>query len=271
MKVALLGALLACAVWTMAQAAPYGSETPPPRPPGRESIDVGREAQTRQAFIEINRGFTLYQHGDLVGAAAMFRAAIARDPAEPQGSTAYYDLGLVLARSGRYDEAAQAFDAALERDPGILPAWLGLVYTDIQRHKYVEAQRDARALRASAPSSALARYAEGYAALLGGQYDLAASAFAALLPGNDNVASVRYDLGLALLRAGRLDDARVEAEHAVRLAPSFAKGYFLLGSIWLRAGDRARAAAAYEHARALSDDPAMHLLCDRLLAQLHTR
>lgn len=271
MKSLLGGLVIAALAWGTAQAAPYGTETPPPELQRHDAIDTSRQAQMRLAFTEINEGFALYQRGELTGAERKFRAAIARNPDEPQGSTAQYDLGLVLARTGRYDEAARAFDTALGRDPGILPAWLGLVYVDLRRGKYEEAQRDARAMRASAPSSALARYQEGYAALLNRDYDLAASAFAALLPGNASVASLRYNLGLALLRAGRIDDARVEAQHAVALAPTFAKGYFLLGSIALRAGDRNGAEKAYAHARALTSDPSMRLLCDDVLHQLRAR
>ncbi|TAM75536.1 tetratricopeptide repeat protein [bacterium] len=263
--------LVFAALATVPARAQYGRETPPPTSQRGDGLDLGRQAQTRRAFEEINQGFALYQRNDLAGAEAKFRSAVARDPDEPQGSTAYYDVGLVLARTARYDEAARAFDSALGRDPGILPAWLGLVYVDLQRGKLVEAQRDARAMRASAPASALARYEEGYAALRAGEYDLAASAFAALLPGNGNVASVRYNLGLALLRAGRLDDARVEAQHAIALAPSYAKGYFLLGSIALRAGNRSSAAQAYAKARTLTSDPSMRLLCDDVLGQLGAR
>ncbi|MDE2573092.1 MAG: tetratricopeptide repeat protein [bacterium] len=272
MKSALPALLLLVWLPAAAGAAPYGTETPPPpSTQGRENVDIGRQAQTRRAFVEINEGFALYQRSDMAGAEAKFRAAIARDPDEPQGSTAYYDLGLVLARTGRYDDAGRAFDTALTRDPGIVPAWLGLVYVDLQRRRYADAQRDARAMRASAPSSALARFQEGYAALLDGQYELASNAFASLLPGNANVASLRYNLGLALLHAGRLDDARVEAQHAVALAPAFAKGYFLLGSIALRAGDRTAAARAYAKARQVANDPSMRLLCDDVLRQLRAR
>ncbi|TAM58877.1 tetratricopeptide repeat protein [bacterium] len=271
MRMAVPALILAALLAAPAGAQTYGTETPPPGPGGHQPLDLGHQAQTRRAFEEINQGFALYARRDLAGAEAKFRSAIARDPDEPQGSTAYYDLGLVLARTARYDEAAHAFDTALTRDPGILPAWLGLIFVDLQRGQYLEAQRDARALRASAPDSALARYQEGFAALRGGAYDVAVNAFAALLPGNGNVASVRYNLGLALLRVGRLDEARVEARHALTLAPGFAKGYFLLGSIALRAGDRGEAARAYAAARKLTTDPAMRLLCDDVLARLGGR
>ena len=272
MRVALLAAVLAAwAGWGPAAAVTYGTETPPPQLQRRDGIDLGRQAQARQAFEEIYAGFALYERGDLAGAEAKFRAAIGRNPREPQGSTAFYDLGLVLARTGRYDAAARAFDDALARDPGVLPAWLGLVYVDLRRGDYVAAQRDARAMRASAPNSALARFQEGYAALLNGQYDVAVVAFAALLPGNAEVASVRYDLGLALLRAGRLDDALVQARHAVELAPRFAKGYFLLGSVSLRAGRRADALEAFAKARAFSGDPSFRLLCEDVMRQLRER
>ena len=69
-----------------------------------------------------------------------------------------------------------------------------------------------------------------------------------------------YDYALALLRAGRLDDARRRAETAVHADPSLAAAHELLGGIHTTRQEWPEAAREYQAALALKPDlPRLHL------------
>ena len=63
------------------------------------------------------------------------------------------------------------------------------------------------------------------------------------------------NLALALVGAGRAPEARVEAEHAVRLGPNLSQAHVSLGLACWRSGDPAVAISAFQ--RALALDPSL--------------
>ena len=52
-----------------------------------------------------------------------------------------FNLGVLLARSGRNDEARQAFEQALERDPTYARAWVNLGVLHARTGQMEEARR----------------------------------------------------------------------------------------------------------------------------------
>jgi Flp pilus assembly protein TadD len=68
--------------------------------------------------------------GDLRGAESHYRAALRLRPGH---ALAHTNLGSVLAITGRFDEAADEFNRALEIDPGLGPARLYLARAQQQR------------------------------------------------------------------------------------------------------------------------------------------
>lgn len=67
-------------------------------------------------------------------------------------------------------------------------------------------------------------------------------------------AAYLYDYALALARAGRFDDARSEAEMAVRADSTLTEAHELLGGLYERKKELPEAAAEYRAALALKPD-----------------
>jgi tetratricopeptide (TPR) repeat protein len=127
-------------------------------------------------------GSSLSAMGRLGEAESYFRRALAGldDP------LTHYNMGLLLALTGRVDEAIVEYQKALERDP---------LYSD-------------------ARSNLAAAFARR------GQLDRAAAELRRLLEHDPENASARTNLGLVLLQQGRRDEARVQLEEALRLDPA---------------------------------------------------
>jgi tetratricopeptide (TPR) repeat protein len=67
---------------------------------------------------------------------------------------------------------------------------------------------------------------------------------------------------LALVRVGRLTDAKIHFDVAVRLRPEHVELHYNIGDWWWRSGDPARAAEEFAHALKLNPDfkPALQRL-----------
>jgi predicted CXXCH cytochrome family protein len=77
----------------------------------------------------------------------------------------------------------------------------------------------------------------------------------------------RYDYALALVRANRFEDARIDAELAVRADPNLVEPHELLGGLYVRKNNLSEAAREYSAALALKPDLARaHLRLGTVLA-----
>ena len=74
----------------------------------------GVAAFASNAVLQNNLAVLLELSGDIAGAEAMLRAALAEDPALPQISK---NLADILNRNGRYEEAAEAYERAAKLNP----------------------------------------------------------------------------------------------------------------------------------------------------------
>jgi len=183
-----------------------------------------------------------------------FERIIALRPAEPQLSTAYYDVSIAYARSGRLDEASKALHAALTLDPQFLAAMANAIAVDIQRNDLAGARAIADRFIALAPDSARALYQRGLLALRQNDVRTAADDFGKLLQRNPSYAIAHYDLGLAEVKLARLEDARREFEAALALAPSYARAQFALAGVFLRQGQKPQARALFSQVARTADD-----------------
>jgi tetratricopeptide (TPR) repeat protein len=175
--------------------------------------------------------------GDAVAAGAEYVRALAILPAYPD---ALNNLGNLLARQGRLQEARARFEAAVALDPSHGPARLNLGKALIAEGRadlalpHLEqavrlrpddpAAREALAGPTSgqAPGDALAHYAE----------------LARLAPSPS-----RYNnLGSALAASGRLREAVQAYEEALLVEPDFAEAHANLALTFLHLGDREAAA-----------------------------
>jgi Flp pilus assembly protein TadD len=212
-----------------------------------------REIEERFAL-----GLGAEARGDWAAASQEFERVLALAPAEPQGSTARYDLAIAYANTARNDDAARQLRAAIGLDPGFLAAMANLVAVDLARGDLREAREVADRYVKVAPDSARALYSRGIVALRSGDAATARDDFGKLLRSNPSYAVAHYDLALAEERLGRYDAAERELRSALLLAPAYARARFALGVVLLREGDHG--AARDEFARATLDaagDPAL--------------
>ena len=252
----LLVALLIAVEATAGMAQTYATPTPAPRTtsvPQMRALAVRREIEERFTL-----GLQAQARGDWTNASLEFERIIALHPAEPQGSTAHYDLAIAYANLKRYDDAARELRAALALDPGFLAAMANLISIDIARGDLTEARRIANRYVALSPESARALYSRGIVALQGGDADTARQDFGKLLHANPSYAVAHYDLALAEERLGRYQEAERELRTALSLAPGYARARFALGVVLLREGDHTQARNEFAQATLVAaGDPAL--------------
>jgi tetratricopeptide (TPR) repeat protein len=265
----LLAAVVLCCLTAAAATAQYATPRPVPRStsvPELRALAVRREIEERFTI-----GLRALARTDFTGAAAEFERIVALDPAEPQGSTARYDLALAYANVGRNADAATQLRAAIALDPGFLAAMANLVSVDLALGNLNEARRIADRYVALAPGAARALYARGIVALRGGDAATAREDFGKLLHVNPSYALAHYDLALAEEQLGRYDAAQRELEVAVTLAPNYARARFALGVVLLRQGRRADARDTLQRAAADSGgDAALANLATALRDSIQT-
>jgi tetratricopeptide (TPR) repeat protein len=151
-------------------------------------------------------------------APTLYRATLALNP---DAWTAHYDLGLLLARSGRMEEAAGEFREALRCSPGDYPdAELNLGIVLMQTGD----------LPGSVPH------------------------FEAALRMDPHNADARYDFGMALAKSGRIAEAIAQFDEALRLRPSFPQALNNLGILLAQSGRLEEASQKLEEALRIEPD-----------------
>jgi Tfp pilus assembly protein PilF len=144
----------------------------------------------------------------------------------PAASTAVHadlDVGVMLARSGAYADAAAAFRRALAIDPRSLAAHFNLGTT--------------------------------FAAQ--GQLDAAAGAYRNALRIDPTAVHIHFSLGVVLKRQRRLDQAILSYERAVAFDPAFFAAFNNLGSALRERGRTGEAVAAFQHALRIDPNSAL--------------
>ena len=177
-------------------------------------------------------------------AAAIYRELVA---ALPENPGLHMDLGLALHMEGKYREAADQFQAAVRRDPGMEPAWLllGLTYRKLDEpQKAVEPLERAVKLR---PDDRRAQLELADADLSVGRATDAAEGFGALTKADPQNPKAWQGLGLSYAALGRQSFSELE-----KIAPGSAYRDALLGrSLFDQHQDRS---AFYWYRQALAQD-----------------
>jgi tetratricopeptide (TPR) repeat protein len=156
-----------------------------------------------RAELHTNLGVALQRLGCLAQAEACQRRAIALDPSAPDLKL---NLASVLQESGRYAEAAEECRAAVRVRSELAEAhaMLGLALGALEDDAgAVSAHRRATALRPTSPA-VLNECAN--ALMDAGETEAAIETYRAAVALEPELAETRYNLGLALLATGRLDE-----------------------------------------------------------------
>jgi type IV pilus assembly protein PilF len=203
---------------------------------GVEALRAGRAQEALREFDEalqndermpdahLGRGLTLeFAFGRLDEAEKEYRRAIALRPGY---SEAYNDLGQLLAKAGRYDEAVAAFDQALGnmlyKEPYVARCNKGRALFDAGRRE--DGIAELRACTAAAPPYCNGRRELGRALLDARRVKEALPELEAYARYCDKRADAHWQLGLAKMKDGDLDGARKAFQRCTELGEGTAEG-----------------------------------------------
>jgi tetratricopeptide (TPR) repeat protein len=203
----------------------------------------------------------------------------------PDVMEARANLGAVLARDGRFDEAIEQYRAALQRDPKNPAILYNLALAFYKKGAFAEAVKPLEALRAAEPSNARVAELAGECFTRLGQDDKAIEILRPLLAAHPEDLGAAWLLGSALVRTAQkreglpllerigkeannadayllagqtalkmneFERARDNAAAALRINPKIPGGLTLRGMVLPYLGDNAGAIAALEQALALN-------------------
>ena len=138
----------------------------------------------------------------------------------PQDAYAWYNRGFALNNAGKYDEAIQAFDKAIEIDPKYTKAWnikgLALNYLG----EYDEAIQVLDKAMEIDPNNALTWNIKGVALDNLGKHDEAIQALDKAIEIEPKFASAWSNKGWALNNAGKYDEAKLALDKAIEIDPN---------------------------------------------------
>jgi len=182
------------------------------------AIDTLRVAIERGATpgAEIQRGTYLVEVGRVQDALTLLEKAAQAEPT----LDALNALGIAYGRTGRAKDALAAFDRGLKIDPEnpMLHENIGAIHLDAGQ---LAAARDefARAIRAN-PASAQGHAGLATVAFKSGDRDTALASWKRAVDLDPTNWDALYNLGVQLMRVGRMAEARPYLERFVRTAPA---------------------------------------------------
>ncbi len=136
---------------------------------------------------------------------------------EPQSAEDWNNKGFAFSDQGKYDEAVQAFDNAIEIDPRLAEAWNNKGIALYMQGKYDEAmQAFDKAIEAN-PQYAEAWNNKGYAFFAQGKYDEAVQAFSNVTEIDPQYAPAWNNKGAALNKLNRTAEANAAISKAKAL------------------------------------------------------
>ena len=203
-----------------------------------------------QDACAFERAVRLHQAGDLDGAAREYRACIA---AEPGRVDARSNLGAVLARQGRYQEAIDQYRQALKlAGPEVAPSLhrnLALAY--YKSLQIPEAIAELAALHARQPDDLDVALLLGDCYLRTGEFAKVIELLAPFDAPQGGREAVDYELGMALLHVGRVPEGELHVDRILRRGES-AEAHLMQGWALFSAGNYPAAVRELSKAVALN-------------------
>jgi len=189
-----------------------------------EAIMRQRLERSPDEFLaNYNLGELALNNGRAVEAITFFQAAC---KVQPRNVVAATELGVALMSASRILEAKLQFQRALEIDPSFTDARYDLASAEAAGEEWEPAAAEFQRVVIERPGDANARQHLGEVLMLwgdqlaaGGNLGEAVERFDTAIPLRADDPELRMHLGNALVRIGRLDDARAQFRAALRLEP----------------------------------------------------
>ncbi|MGD1098005.1 MAG: tetratricopeptide repeat protein [Bryobacteraceae bacterium] len=209
-------------------------------------------------------GSALASSGRWPEAVEQFEAAIQIHPS-PETHT---NLGTALMNLGRLPDAAAQFEAALRLNPGDVAAHMGLGNCFFRSRRWTEAVREYETVLGIAPNDAEAEDNLGVTLMeIPDRSREAMHHFEIALQNDPNLAEAHLNLAINLANAGRTAEAIHHFEIALRIRPDFAEAHFYFGVLLSKIPGRTPDAVTHlEAALRIKPDPETRRLLDNLRA-----
>jgi superkiller protein 3 len=148
----------------------------------------------------------------------------------------YLKLGAKLGGEGKWKDAADAYEEALNINPKLSDPHVRLIYLYMQLGQVTKAEEHFRAAVSLDPKSAEAYFNYGVLVLGQGRAREAEDAFRNALKINPNHTEAHNNLGYLLEGQGRLSEAVEELQKALESSPDFPQANFSLGRVLVKEG-----------------------------------
>jgi tetratricopeptide (TPR) repeat protein len=168
---------------------------------------------------------------------------------QSQSAEIQYQLGQEFFVEGRYPEAREAYQTALDAsDPSdARPARAGVIVAALRLAQFDLARTQADALVKAAPRDADALALHGDALWSSGLFEEAEQRYRESLAVNPDLARGHHGMARALAARSRLDDAMEEAQAGLRLTPRDLEIHHTIGTIYERMRRYEEAAGSFSN------------------------
>jgi len=174
------------------------------------------EYGSRYADTYFNLGVTYVAEGRVADAERPLLRAVEISPAHVK---ARYNLGWVYDQLGQNQNAEQAYADTLERDPAYPEPRINLAVLLTRQGRFDEAMNHLRVAQRYAPDHPVLLYALGDLSMRTGRYEDAITIFKQADARGLHQNLVHTSLGLCYEGLGRKDEAKIEFQKAVEIAP----------------------------------------------------
>src|SRR5271154_5490670 len=190
-------------------------------------------AQAEDPHRLLQQAFAAQQAGDFTGAAAAYRSFLKLHPDEVG---AHSNLGVVLVKLGRYDEAISEYQAAFRLAPDDTRIGVNLGLALVKSGRLAEAAESFESLHRQMPAEKRITLLLADCQLQLGNDDRVMELLQPLAQTDSSDLSVAYMLGMALLRKQRIGEGEALLDRILRNGDT-AEARFLLGTRMFETGD----------------------------------
>jgi tetratricopeptide (TPR) repeat protein len=181
----------------------------------------------------VQRAYQLQQSGDYAAAADAYREFLKRRPDEVG---AHSNLGVVLAKLGRYDEAIREYEAAEKLLPSDSRIAMNLALAYEKSGRLAEARQKLETLHAAAPQEKQITLLLADAYLQAGENRRVVELLGPIEEQAPDDLAMAYLLGTSLIRSQQIAQGQVFLDRILRNGDS-AESRFLLGTQMYESGD----------------------------------